>query len=102
MEIESEPKEVRNFNGKDFVMEHAIVGDFALVKAWKADTRGNLVFKGVTRNFNVDAAMAGKVRAGAPSARRLRSAPHPRRAAPLSGVHRRGRGDRRGWGDPSR
>jgi len=42
-------------------MEEAIVGDFALVKAWKADTRGNLVFRGTSRNFNADAATAGKV-----------------------------------------
>ena len=42
-------------------MQEAIIGDFALVKAWKADTRGNLVFKGTARNFNADAAMSGKI-----------------------------------------
>ena len=46
VEIESEPRELRNFSGRDFVLEEAIVGDYALVKAWKADTRGNLVFRG--------------------------------------------------------
>lgn len=61
VEIASQPRELRTFNGRDFVMEEAIVGDFALVKAWKADTRGNLVFRGTARNFNVDAATAGKI-----------------------------------------
>ena len=41
--------------------QEAIVGDYALVKAWKADTRGNLVFRGTARNFNCDAATAGKI-----------------------------------------
>lgn len=44
-QISSKPREVRNFNGIDYVMEEAIVGDISLVKAWKADTRGNLVFR---------------------------------------------------------
>lgn len=61
VEIESEPRELRRFGGRDYVMEEAIVGDFALVKAWKGDTRGNLVFRGTSRNFNADAATAGKV-----------------------------------------
>ena len=61
IEIESEPRELRRFGGRDYVMEEAIVGDFALVKAWKGDTRGNLVFRGTSRNFNADAATAGKV-----------------------------------------
>jgi acyl CoA:acetate/3-ketoacid CoA transferase alpha subunit len=52
VEIESEPRELRRFGGRDYVMEEAIVGDFALVKAWKGDTRGNLVFRGTGRNFN--------------------------------------------------
>jgi len=60
VEIASEPREVRSFNGIDYVMEEAIVGDISLVKAWKADTRGNLVFRGTARNFNPDAARAGK------------------------------------------
>ena len=61
VEIESEPRELRAFGEREFVLEQAIVGDYSLVKAWKADTRGNLVFKGTARNFNVEAAMAGKV-----------------------------------------
>ena len=51
-EIASEPKEVREFDGKRYVMERAIHGDFALVKAWKGDTMGNLVFRGTAMNFN--------------------------------------------------
>merc|ERR1711907_683466 len=54
-------REVRTFNGKDYVMEEAIVGDYSLVKAWKADTRGNLVFKGTAQNFNLDMAKAGNI-----------------------------------------
>jgi len=61
VEIESKPRELRTFGKRDFVLEEAIVSDFALVKAWKADTRGNLVFRGTARNFNVDAATAGKI-----------------------------------------
>merc|ERR1740117_1033952 len=61
VQIESEPRELRNFDGQDYVMERGIVGDFALVKAQKADTRGNLVFNGTARNFNADAAMSGKI-----------------------------------------
>eukprot|EP00947_MAST-08B_sp_MAST-8B-sp1_P003207 g3207.t1 len=60
-EILSEPREVREFDGKLHVMEHSIKGDFALVKAWKGDTRGNLVFRGTARNFNPDCARAGKI-----------------------------------------
>ena len=61
VEIESEPRELRRFGEREYVMEEAIVGDFSLVKAWKADTRGNLIFRGTARNFNVDAAMAGRI-----------------------------------------
>ncbi|KAG6580141.1 3-oxoacid CoA transferase 1 [Phytophthora cinnamomi] len=57
----SAPREVRQFGGRNFVMEEGITGDFALVRAWKGDTDGNLVFKGTARNFNVDAAKAGKI-----------------------------------------
>lgn len=42
-------------------MEEAITGDYALIKAWKGDTRGNLVFRGTAANFNVDAAKAGRI-----------------------------------------
>lgn len=58
VEIGSERKEVRVFNGRSFVLEHAITGDFALIKGWKADTRGNVVFRGTSRNFNPEMARA--------------------------------------------
>lgn len=54
-------KEVRNFNGKDYLMEYAFDADFAIVKAWKGDTTGNLVFRQTARNFNPMMAMAGKI-----------------------------------------
>lgn len=57
----AEGKEVRNFNGKDYLMEYAFDTDFAIVKAWKGDTQGNLVFKSTARNFNPVMAMAGKI-----------------------------------------
>jgi len=55
----AEGKEVRNFNGKDYLLEHAFVADFAIVKAWKGDEHGNLVYKDTARNFNPLMAMAG-------------------------------------------
>ncbi|KAG6946258.1 hypothetical protein JG688_00016146 [Phytophthora aleatoria] len=61
IDIPSAPREVRQFNGRKYVMEEGITGDFALVKAWKGDTDGNLVFRGTARNFNVDAAKAGQI-----------------------------------------
>lgn len=57
----AEGKEVRNFNGKDYLMEMAFDSDFAIVKAWKGDTSGNLVFRQTARNFNPVMAMAGKI-----------------------------------------
>jgi len=54
-------KEVRNFNGKDYLMEYAFNVDFAFVKAWKGDTAGNLIFRMTARNFNPLVAMAGKI-----------------------------------------
>ena len=54
-------KEIRNFNGKDYLMEYAFNADFALVKAWKGDTEGNLVYKETARNFNPVMAMAAKI-----------------------------------------
>jgi 3-oxoacid CoA-transferase subunit A len=57
----AEGKEVRNFNGKDYLMEMAFDSDFAIVKAWKGDTMGNLIFKGTARNFSPLMAMAGKI-----------------------------------------
>src|SRR6201982_718903 len=53
----AEGKEVRNFNGKDYLLEHAFDSDFAIVKAWKGDTQGNLIFKGTARNFSPMMAM---------------------------------------------
>merc|ERR1719401_3237632 len=61
VELMSEARETRDFDGRGYVMERAITGDFALVKAWKADERGNLVFRGTARNFNPDCARAGKI-----------------------------------------
>lgn len=57
----AEGKEHKDFDGKTYLLEKAIVGDFALVKAWKADPLGNLVYDKTARNFNPLAAMAGKV-----------------------------------------
>lgn len=57
----AEGKEVRNFNGRDYVMETSLVADLSIVKAWKADERGNLVFRKTARNFNPMMATAGKV-----------------------------------------
>ena len=59
--VVAEGKEVRQFDGRDYVMERGIVGDFALVKAWKADPFGNLMFRKTTRNFNPMMATAGKI-----------------------------------------
>ena len=57
----AEGKEVREFDGKPHIMESALTADFAIVKAWKGDTEGNLVYKGTARNFNPVMAMAGKI-----------------------------------------
>ena len=57
----AEGKEVRDFNGKPHLMEEAFDADFALIKAWKGDTAGNLVFKYSARNFNPVMAQAGKI-----------------------------------------
>jgi 3-oxoacid CoA-transferase subunit A len=57
----AEGKEVRKFNGRDFVLEESIRADFAFVKAWKADKFGNLMFRKTSRNFNPVAAMAGNI-----------------------------------------
>lgn len=54
-------KEVREFNGKHYLLESGLTADFALVKAWKGDTSGNLIFKGTARNFNPIMAAAGKI-----------------------------------------
>lgn len=57
----AEGKETRRFNGKDYLMELALHADFAIIKAWKGDTLGNLVFRKTTRNFSTSMAKAGKV-----------------------------------------
>jgi len=57
----SEKKEVRSFDGTDYVLETAISGDFALVKAWKGDRHGNLVYRHTAANFNPMMATAGKI-----------------------------------------
>ena len=57
----AEGKEVREFNGKKYLMEMAFDADFAIVKAWKGDAMGNLVFRSTARNFNPMMAMAGKI-----------------------------------------
>ena len=57
----AEDKEVREYNGKPHILESALTADFAIVKAWKGDTNGNLIYKGTARNFNPAMASAGKI-----------------------------------------
>ena len=57
----AEGKEIKTFDGQDYILERGIVADLAIVKAWKADPTGNLVFRKTARNFNVPAAMCGKI-----------------------------------------
>jgi 3-oxoacid CoA-transferase subunit A len=57
----AEGKEVRVFNGKPHILETALSADYAIVKAWKGDTEGNLIYKATARNFNPMMAMAGKI-----------------------------------------
>ena len=59
--VVAEGKEVKNFDGQDYILERGIVADLSIVKAWKADETGNLVFRKTARNFNPPAAMCGKV-----------------------------------------
>ena len=54
-------KEVRNFNGRNYLLEMAFDSDFAIVKAWKGDKAGNLIYKETARNFNPMMAMAGRI-----------------------------------------
>ncbi len=56
-----EGKEVREFDGKPHILEHALTADYAIVKAWRGDTDGNLIYKGTARNFNPVMAMAGRI-----------------------------------------
>jgi 3-oxoacid CoA-transferase subunit A len=57
----AEGKEIKNFDGRDYVLERGIVGDFSLVAAWKGDRLGNLVYRKSARNFNPMAATAGRI-----------------------------------------
>jgi len=57
----AEGKEVREYNGKMYILENSLVADYSIVKAWKGDTKGNLIFKATARNFNPVMAMAGKI-----------------------------------------
>ena len=57
----AEGKEIRNFNGKEYLLEYAFQADFAMVKAWKGDPDGNLIYRETARNFNPLMAMAGKI-----------------------------------------
>ncbi len=57
----AEGKDVKNWGGQDYILEEGIFADLALVKAWKADETGNLIFRKTARNFNPPAAMCGKV-----------------------------------------
>jgi 3-oxoacid CoA-transferase len=57
----SQPKEIKEFNGKKYVLEESLTADYACVKAWKADPLGNLVFHATARNFNPDVAVAGHI-----------------------------------------
>lgn len=57
----AEGKESREFNGKMYLLEHAFNADFSIIKAWKGDEHGNLIFRATTRNFNMPMAGAGKI-----------------------------------------
>ena len=57
----AEGKELRSFNGKEYLLEYAFEADYAIVKAWKGDADGNLIYKETARNFNPLMAMAGKI-----------------------------------------
>jgi 3-oxoacid CoA-transferase subunit A len=59
--VSSPPKETRDFGGREYVLEEAIIADFALVRAWKGDRHGNLVYRDSARNFNPIAAMCGRI-----------------------------------------
>lgn len=59
--VVADGKEIKTFDGQDYVLERGIVADLAIVKAWKADETGNVVFRKTARNFNVPAATCGKV-----------------------------------------
>jgi acyl CoA:acetate/3-ketoacid CoA transferase len=81
----AEGKEHKDFNGETYIMETGLVADVSLVKAWKADKEGNLVYRKTARNFNPMMATAGKIHGGRSRAagrgRRTRSRQHPHRRA---------------------
>ncbi|MCL4110496.1 UNVERIFIED_CONTAM: hypothetical protein GTU68_022378 [Idotea baltica] len=56
-----EGKDVREFNGRNYILEHAITGDYAIIKGWKADRYGNVIYRHTAQNFNPMAATAGKI-----------------------------------------
>src|ERR1700760_4087444 len=60
VQVSSPPKETRDFGGREYVLEEAIIADFGLVRAWKGDRHGNLVYRESARNFNPLAAMCGR------------------------------------------
>jgi 3-oxoacid CoA-transferase len=60
-EIESPPREIKEFDGKKYLLENSITGDFSLIRAWRADEYGNIQFRKSARNFNQDVATAGKI-----------------------------------------
>ena len=91
----AEGKEVKSFDGEDYILERGIRADLAIIKGWKADESGNLMFRKTARNFNLPAATCGKVCVAEveeivpvgkprprlhPSALDLREPPDPRRA----------------------
>jgi 3-oxoacid CoA-transferase subunit A len=57
----AEGKEVKDFGGEEYILEHGIFADLSIIKAWKADESGNLVFRKTARNFNLPAATCGKI-----------------------------------------
>jgi 3-oxoacid CoA-transferase subunit A len=57
----AEGKEVKAFGGEEYILEHGIFADLSIIKAWKADESGNLVFRKTARNFNLPAATCGKI-----------------------------------------
>jgi 3-oxoacid CoA-transferase A subunit len=59
--IASEKKEKREYDGREYILERAITSDYSLIKAWKVDEKGNCVFRKTARNFNPEAAQAGKI-----------------------------------------
>ncbi len=59
--IHSEKKEKRNYDGREYILERSITGDFSIIKAWRVDEKGNVQFRKASRNFNPDAATAGKI-----------------------------------------